>query len=62
MDGEELATPSRSATPSHVGTVTRKEKRKRTAEQKKEYNYRQHQNKEKRLKTAEKAVPAPAVT
>ena len=55
---EELATPSRSATPSHVDTGTRKEKRKRTAEQKKEFNRRQRQNKEKRLKTDEKAVPA----
>ena len=53
MDGEELATPSRSATPSHVGTVTRKEKRDKTAEQKKEFNRRQRQNKEKRLKIAE---------
>ena len=58
MDGEELATHSRSATPSHVNIVTRKENRKKTAEQKKEYNYRQRQNKQKRLKTAETIVPA----
>ena len=58
MDGEELASPSRSATPSHVDTVTRKEKRERTAEQKKEHNHRQRQNARKRLKTAENAVPA----
>ena len=58
MDGEELATPSRSAVPSHVDTVTRKEKRKKTVDQKKEHNYRQRQNIQKRLKTAETAVPA----
>ena len=57
MDGEELVTPSHSATPSHVDTVTRKEKREKTAEQKKEYNYCQRQNRQKRLKTAETAVP-----
>ena len=57
MDGEELATPSRSATPSHVDSVTRREKRKRTAEEKKEHNFRQRQNKQKSLKTAETAVP-----
>ena len=55
MDGEELATPARSATPSHVDT--RKKKREKTAEQKKKQNFTQRQNKEKRLKTAEKAVP-----
>jgi hypothetical protein len=55
MDGEELATPARSATPSHVDT--RKKKREKTAEQKKKQNCTQRQNKEKRLKTAEKAVP-----
>ena len=57
MDGEELATPARSATPSHVDTLTRKKKREKTAEQKKKQNFTQRQNKEKRLKTAEKAVP-----
>ena len=57
MDGEELATPARSATPSHVDTLTRKKKREKTAEQKKQQNYTQRRNKEKRLKTAEKAVP-----
>ena len=57
MDGEELATPARSATPSHVDTLTRKKKREKTAEQKKQQNYSQRRNKEKRLKTAEKAVP-----
>ena len=57
MDGEELATPSRSDTPSHVETVTRKEKREWAAEEKKEHNFCQRQNKQKRLKTAEKAVP-----
>ena len=58
MDGEELAMPSSFATPSHVDTVTRKDKREKTAEQKKEHNYRQRQNRQKRLKTSETAVPA----
>ena len=58
MDEEELATPSRSATPSHVDTVTRKKKREKTAEEKKQYNYHRRQNKEKRLKTAETVIPA----
>ena len=57
MDGEELATPSSSATPSHVGKITSKEKRKRTPEQKKEYNRNLRQNRVQRLKSAEKAVP-----
>ena len=57
MDEDELATPSRSATPSHVDIATRKKKREKTAEEKKQYNYNRRQNKEKRLKTAEKAVP-----
>ena len=57
MDEEELATPSHSATPSHVDTATRKKKREKTAEEKKRFNYTRRQNKDKRLKTAEKAVP-----
>ena len=57
MDGEELATPSSSATPSHVGKITSKEKRKRTPEQKKEYNRNLRQTRVQQLKSAEKAVP-----
>ena len=57
MDGAELVTPSHSATPSHVVTAPRKVKRKLTAEEKKGHNFRQRQNRQKRLKNAEAVVP-----
>ena len=58
MDGEELATPSRSATPSHVATAPCKVKRKPTADEKKEHNFRQRKNRQnRRMKTAKAAVP-----
>ena len=57
MDGEELATPSQSATPSHAVTAPHKVKRELTAEEKKERNFSQRQNRQKRLKNAEALGP-----
>ena len=55
MNGEQLATPSPSATPLHVATPFRKVKCELSAEQKKHCNF---SNKQKRLEKAEALVPA----
>ena len=58
MDGEELATPSPSATPSHAVAESCKVKRERTAKEKRQRTFSKRRNKEKRLKRAETIVPA----
>ena len=58
MDGEELATPSSSASPSHAVGESCKVKRQRTAEERKARNSSKRKNKQKRLKSAETLVPA----
>ena len=61
MDGEELATPSSSATPSHAVGESCKVKRERTAVERKARNFSKRKNQKKRLKSAEKLVPALSV-
>ena len=61
MDGEELATPSSSATPSHAVGESCKVKRERTAQERKARNSSKRKNKQKRLKSAETLVPALSV-
>ena len=61
MDGEELATPSSSATPSHAVGESRKVKRERTAVERKARNSSKRKNQKTRLKRAETLVPALSV-
>ena len=58
MDGEELATPSSSSTPSHAVGESCKAKRERTAAERKARNSSKRKSQKKRLKSAEQLVPA----